>query len=97
MAGTEDVVQDGKEHGAADGEDAPVHFRDGRIHHGRPEAEEDDDGNVDDGVAVDKGAPDSGAAERAPDELRAGHVDNLAVAIVVQGDVAADPADEEQD
>jgi len=95
VAGTEDVVQDGEEDGAADGEDAPVHFCDRRIHRGRPEAEEDNNSNINDRIAVNNGTQEAGASEWAPDELRAGRVDNFVVAVIVQGDVAADPTDKE--
>lgn len=96
MAGTEDVVQDSEAHSAADGEDAPVHFRDRRIHLRWPETEEDDDSDVDNRVAVDEGTPNPRAAEWAPDEPRAGYINNFVVAVIAQGDVATDPAYEEQ-
>lgn len=96
VPGTHHVVYNGKEDAASDCQNAPVHRLHCWLHCSWPEAEKDDDADVDDRIPVDHGTDDTGAMERSPDKLCTGHIDNVILVVIESGDVATDTAVKQQ-
>lgn len=92
MSGAHNVVYNGKEDAASDCQNAPVHRLHCWVHFTWPEAEKDDDADVDDRIPIDHGTNDAGAMERSPNKLCTGHVDNIIIVVIISGDVATDAA-----